>query len=57
MRKQKIVIAILAFVMIIIAISLRCDNYNPLVSQDTQRITNSEPGFGRACKCPEKPNN
>lgn len=59
MRKQKIVITMLAFVMTIfvfIATSLRCDN-NPLVSQDTQRITNSELRSGNFCKCPEKPEN
>lgn len=53
MRKRKIVITFLAFVMTIFLMSLRCDDYNPLVSRDTQRINNSESVFGKVCKCPE----
>lgn len=53
MRKRKIVITFLAFVMTIFLMSLRCDDYNPLGSQDKQINDSKESVSGKVCKCPE----
>jgi len=49
-KKRRIVIAILVFAMTIFLAALRCNDYNPLGSQDKQI---NESVSGKACKCPE----